>query len=56
MKQRARIKLVQRRQSLGRLCCKCVVRSRGYAVEHYRPQLAAIYYKHKDLFKRLKDA
>jgi hypothetical protein len=54
MKQRARIKLVQRRQALGR-SCKSVVRSKGHAVEH-RPRLATIYYEHKELFKRLKDA
>lgn len=56
MKQRTRIKLVQRRQALGRSGCKRVVRSKGHAVGEYRPRLATIYYEHKGLFKRLENA
>jgi hypothetical protein len=56
MKQGVRIKLVQRRQALGRPARKPAAGTKGYAADDYRSRLAAICSEHKELFKRLEDA
>lgn len=56
MKQRVRIKLVQRRQGLGRSARKPTAGTKGYAADDYRSRLSTIYSEHKELFKRLEDA
>jgi hypothetical protein len=56
MKQRVRIKLVQRRQALGRSAHKLAAGTKRYAADDYRFRFAAIYAEHRELFKRLGDA
>jgi hypothetical protein len=56
MKQRVRIKQVQRRQALGRSAREPAAETKGYVAHDYRSRLATIYSEHKELFKRLEDA
>jgi len=55
MKQRVRIKLVQRRQVECRAARK-PAGTKGYLEGDYGSRLAVIYSQHKELFKRLDDA
>jgi DNA-binding protein H-NS len=53
MKQRVRIKLVQRRQALRHAARKPAAGTKRYEADDHRSRFAAIYAEHRELFKRL---
>jgi len=56
MKQRLRMKLVQRKQRLRRAGCNHAVKDGLGVADDYRSKLLAIYSQHEALFKRLENA
>jgi len=56
MKQRVRIKLVQRRQALWYSTRRPAAGTKRYTRDDNRSRMAAIYAEHRELFKRLEDA
>jgi hypothetical protein len=56
MKQRIRIKLLQRRRPPARSGLERVAGESRYKTRDHRRRFDAIYAEHKELFKRLEDA
>ncbi len=56
MKQRVRIKLVQRRQALWYSTRRSAAGTKRYTRDDNRSRMVGIYAEHQELFKRLEDA